>query len=1123
MFGKLFRTLSWKVSEKRSRWASQNELRLKYESGIFGRMFANACECPLQWASTAFLVAVALCLMAGFWPPPYPGLFNWQPDIVEGSEKWNVVEPFVGLWAVQAALVAVVYPIVVAFVTVLLQRQNASKASLHAYFSRSAAKLTGLSSLALVLLMTLQFVVLDDVDPLVAFAWLIGDCFWVAANVVLCIVFLHATFDFASPEGRAEARFEYILTQAWPSEWEHHVKRLISFDPIKHGLIRADRAVGDLNGTEPAFSNPGDWLAKEYAVSFRFRRERSVADLSYLLIQAVYEWWRWQAKGTRSRSAKDSRLSRVGPVFQLSISYGERFACNEPVASTSGGAPLGPLQRFLLRVAFTISRQRVDPKVLVRDALEELKGDAALAIQADSETEFKRHILNLIEMVDAIVEASACMEDGTPDNWVLLTDSEHVGRSQELIWTWLSILRDLHGIAIKAIVVRDVFATVTVRMYARMVLRQSNFLTDKLRQIYVQHQFLMLYDLLGWGAEGCASGAFVDGSPGKLLDEPFRRRYDRVLREGLGAWESLKNYRLFPRKFEGQDSWEKRASEAETLGLHLRYSIQLVAHALRSDDRAGFEYFTDSLMKWVGQQDFNLAESGVEYGDGYRVTVSDLSLSIANFRARFPLPVHQTEGYESIRAVQRLALKNLWRDVVLTLAASALNQTNSGAITRGLASRVVQHLIDGLAILSDGDSLWDSKPFDTADRILSALVRQLVEGVRQGGRYKDRIDKVAESVGLNAMARGIGERIYSRIGSDIDYIRDAQLIILARMAPVDWIPSSHFDKTMRSWSADDELRRQMLHELNLWIVRLSEGDIATRYAWLWRDAAPSGGASITEHLRRAHEGLKRLLDRLGNLREQQIKEAEIAPEAKKRVANAALRAIGDAPKLCPLTLMNDPVEMSSHMTAGRASSLRISGYDKGAMTEPLMESLAANEDEWIGDCVENALAYEVLNDVVYRIGVEERKASDRDAWVAELQSWEKRCHNTSITPLAVVPSRIDPPWLLDLIRDRVGETDEAAQVRKRTEYDVRRGYIGHLGDVALFTGPLHGGVTALMSTEEFANLQLEGVSGQAFSVSAIPDATGLKCTLEITWKHRLDGKRGPVARILHTQTESISS
>ena len=70
MLGKLLRTLNWEVSEERRNWASQNELRLKYELGTLERLFANICERPLQWSSTAFLVAFALCVVVIVWPPP---------------------------------------------------------------------------------------------------------------------------------------------------------------------------------------------------------------------------------------------------------------------------------------------------------------------------------------------------------------------------------------------------------------------------------------------------------------------------------------------------------------------------------------------------------------------------------------------------------------------------------------------------------------------------------------------------------------------------------------------------------------------------------------------------------------------------------------------------------------------------------------------------------------------------------------------------------------------------------------------------------------------------------------------------------------------------------------------
>jgi hypothetical protein len=105
------------------------------------------------------------------WSPPDPGLFDFKPT----DEKHAPGPGFLGLWAVQAALVAVVYPIVVAFVTVLIQRQAASKASLQAYFASSGENLTGLSSLMLVALLALQFVLLDSFSALAGFAWIVGD------------------------------------------------------------------------------------------------------------------------------------------------------------------------------------------------------------------------------------------------------------------------------------------------------------------------------------------------------------------------------------------------------------------------------------------------------------------------------------------------------------------------------------------------------------------------------------------------------------------------------------------------------------------------------------------------------------------------------------------------------------------------------------------------------------------------------------------------------------------------------------------------------------------------------------------------------------------------------------
>lgn len=208
------RSLSSLVAEQRKEWAKSNPSRLKYEPGWSSRAFQGLCDAPSRWAAALTLLFIGGSIASACWPAPYPGLFNFHPV----DDKYSPVATFLGLWTVQAAMVAVVYPIVVAFVTVLIQRQSASKASLQAYFSASGAKLTGISSLSLVFVMALQFVVLDTVGPLTGFVWVVADAWWFALNTVLGLYFLAATFEFASPEGRTRARNRYVLTKAWPQE-----------------------------------------------------------------------------------------------------------------------------------------------------------------------------------------------------------------------------------------------------------------------------------------------------------------------------------------------------------------------------------------------------------------------------------------------------------------------------------------------------------------------------------------------------------------------------------------------------------------------------------------------------------------------------------------------------------------------------------------------------------------------------------------------------------------------------------------------------------------------------------------------------------------------------------------
>ena len=88
-------------------------------------MLMRAGEHPVQWPIIAFAVSALVSIGLHFLP-------DAAPRITLSDNKTDLTTYFSGPWTVQAAVVALVYPIVIAFVTLLVQRRNA-KSILHIY------------------------------------------------------------------------------------------------------------------------------------------------------------------------------------------------------------------------------------------------------------------------------------------------------------------------------------------------------------------------------------------------------------------------------------------------------------------------------------------------------------------------------------------------------------------------------------------------------------------------------------------------------------------------------------------------------------------------------------------------------------------------------------------------------------------------------------------------------------------------------------------------------------------------------------------------------------------------------------------------------------------------------
>ena len=158
MLGQILKTLSYRVKTEEAEWRSENTVIREMSYNLLQGAIVYIAKHPLGWPLSllAFLSAVsaALCFAPSC----------WLPRVLTDFTRADLITYFSALWSIQGALAALVYPIVIAFVTLLLQRRHNAKSALHIYLYDSAAIVSGLSALSLLILMALQYLPLTAID-----------------------------------------------------------------------------------------------------------------------------------------------------------------------------------------------------------------------------------------------------------------------------------------------------------------------------------------------------------------------------------------------------------------------------------------------------------------------------------------------------------------------------------------------------------------------------------------------------------------------------------------------------------------------------------------------------------------------------------------------------------------------------------------------------------------------------------------------------------------------------------------------------------------------------------------------------------------------------------------------
>ncbi|ALV07724.1 hypothetical protein [Roseateles depolymerans] len=1094
-------------------WQKTNPSRRKFSPGSLSTLFLAAGRRPVHAALLLLLAFGVVSVGLHWFPPPYPGLFNFGP---RDADKFSVDTLFGALLGTQVAIVAVVYPLVFSFATIFLQRQQATKATLQSYLVRSGAKVTGISSLMLVLGLTVHLALVGAVSPWTAFGWLIAGAVWLALNVGLTAMFLVRTFDFATPEGRRRARNAYAVSIAWPSEWRRNAAHVLAQSPIKHRLMVGDDLMEAVTGKNPAFtSSPVSMQRLDYALKCSFKGRRLVTNVRYGLIELAYRSWRRRAlKGSPVAGVKARLYRRDGPMFVLNaLPEPEQLAFGDALAGTTGPTALNWFECWLIRRAVSYrSVDFYDHDLTVMDCLEEARADIVSAISNVSTRDFDEQLLALLELFDDLLEASFCIDDnGAVDNQVLTSSrTSYFGGSS--LDHWVQVIDDILTSALAVAHADPHFAQSAAATPKRLFRRDRETRNLRVRELFLRRQQHFVYRVLEWGDERLAlyRATFHSTMAHDVtsLPEPVASRYQGLLADVLGSWESLKNEAIVPFEEEWLE-WGKEVEPLTLLTQHAIGSVALTAHAVRGTEAQGLLRMLDSLLRWRRQLEFVLDDRNDAYiAEPWQLTIQ------TTLRPWVEVKAALLRGYGDDTALANeawaVALTNFWRDCCSALAATLgheARQQDAAQVARA-ATALRAVLLGQLSNESDGGER--ERPYEGPQDFLLGLVRQYVlDGSYQSG-YRARLDSVVKRVAKDSWRGQVPGRLISlRSADSLEDVRDGQAFCLCVLAEAGWeAVAPELESVFKQWIEANDRRRELDHVLHLLQSALDD-QFEGAFTALWQQVLPGNG-NFAVTVDRVKTVLGEIRSQLQQVQKEDLVKAEVSDAACQALASEvsavlALEAAGYP--FGPELVEQQDVPVAAALQA----HWRITGYPKGRLTLPRLAAKSSNEVELLARHVVARMRSTAVAQVVKQLGPQVKLASTRAQFVRVLDEFKQQLADGE-TAVLLVPRVTDPTWLGDLRKlSNTRALEESERLSMRGGFGNDRAYVGHYRDTIVYAGLVAPGEMFLVTDAALQGFHLQPVAGGGvLQLSAIADTEEpTLCALSFKWTYETLTRDGP--------------
>lgn len=621
----------------------------------------------------ATLIGVSCTILAFVClPAPYPAWavlsFPHLPDDYTHAAFFGTI------WTVQATLIALVYPIVLTFVPILLQRRASSRFALAFYMRDSAVLPAGTSSLALLIVLSLQYLVAYYMPRDLFLFGAVLDGIWLLANIGMTGYFLVKTVRYVEEDvGEATYRrlsLSYIL---WSDLQEAQTAALYEAGGPKIGEYRGAKleplvCTIAIHSGAPTVSKP-------------LSGKKKLVDVDLLLVNRVAGAW---AKRASLQLGEEQRP----PTLELLPSFWGEYSGQVHIARVSDGPDLTPQERGDLLQAYVFASQ--SSRIFAgntKGLLEELGSEVQSQLEQGRFDEAALAFHKLRQLHEAFLRNSNTEQHAS----LASASAPWTDRYRSINDCWLEPYRPLFEAAANKISANQALWRDLCKLPANL-LRHAN--PQDIRITYsILEQYELIDHFLGtwWTREAHRSQA-VFAATGAQLPEPIASDY----RDAITSVVNGLNAGTVPFDEKGvqdEQRWVSRLRATVTWMAHADMCVSLVIRAVRRGDKVASEWYSDCLSHWLSDRAYEYGARRFAYADDWPpVDVEELDLSWPKARQQISAAIHREVTLDDAIHVLWAGLQRHWELVRFSSSLLLLREEVHGSFQR-LAHQVAGHIL----------------------------------------------------------------------------------------------------------------------------------------------------------------------------------------------------------------------------------------------------------------------------------------------------------------------------------------------------------------------------------------------------------------------------------------------